>query len=175
MGLVTTTVTREATKLIEPRRSMAKADELVLRRTLSHAPTRGIGGLCVGPGALPSCSACVGPVVRAEHDAKAECAMEVEDIMYMLESSLEPEAPLPMISRPVSSTRALHAMHATHAAELLRVRARARQPSSACDQRPANVRVRTSREAWVDGREAACCMRGCLCAHATSPPSAYAR
>ena len=82
MGLVTTTVTREATKLIEPRRSMAKADELVLRRTLSHAPTRGIGGLCVGPGALPSCSACVGPVVRAEHDAKAECAMEVEDIIY---------------------------------------------------------------------------------------------
>ena len=92
-------------------------------------------------------------------EAKAKGGIEAEDI-YMVGSSLGPEAPLPVISRPVGSTRALHAMRATHAAEHLRKRARARQPSSACDQRPANVRVRTSREAWVDGREdsAACCV-----------------
>ena len=77
MGLVTTTVTREATKLIEPRRSMAKADELVLRRTLSHAPTRGIGGLCVGPGALPSCSPANPPSRKGGAHARAEGALEL--------------------------------------------------------------------------------------------------
>jgi hypothetical protein len=77
LGLVTTTVTREATKLIEPRRSMAKADELVLRRTLSHAPTRGIGGLCVGPGALPSCSPAHPPSRKGGAHARAEGALEL--------------------------------------------------------------------------------------------------
>ena len=79
MGLVTSTVTRETTKLIEPRRSMAKADELVLRRTLSHAPTQGIGGLCVGPGALPSCSPAHPPSRKGGAHARAEGALRARD------------------------------------------------------------------------------------------------
>ena len=67
--------------------------------------------------------------MRAEHDAKATCAMEVED---MLESSLEPEAPLPVISRPMSSTQRPARDAATHGPASRRARAPARLLKARC-------------------------------------------